>query len=255
MAEAAAGDSLGVLDRMTCILEAFDEDDRGLGISELAARARLPKSTVSRLVSTLVRQRYLERDGRLIHLGLRVFELGQLADQPRELRMAALPVLADLRGKTGQNTHLAMRDGRELVCVAVMRGRSPVPWPVRTGGRIPLHATALGKAALAHAARGDIDDVLTAGLPGWTSSTITDPHELRRQLDEIRAGALATEDGEFAGNVACAAVPVFAPSGGLVAAISVSGSAEVFDASRFAPALFSAAQALSDRLPTRRRRG
>ena len=49
-------DTVGVLDRMTAILEAFDEDDHGLRISELAARADLPKSTVSRLVSTLVRE-------------------------------------------------------------------------------------------------------------------------------------------------------------------------------------------------------
>ena len=68
-------DAVGVLDRMTAILEAFDEDDHGLRISELAARADLPKSTVSRLVSTLVRERYLERDGKVIHLGLRLFEL------------------------------------------------------------------------------------------------------------------------------------------------------------------------------------
>ena len=86
---AIAGDAVGVLDRMTCILEAFDGDDRGMGISELALRAGLPKSTVSRLVATLVRQRYLERDGKLIHLGLRLFELGQLAEQPRELRIRA----------------------------------------------------------------------------------------------------------------------------------------------------------------------
>ena len=56
-ARRSRADSFGVLDRMTAIFEAFDEDDRGLRISELAARAGLPKSTVSRLVSTLVRQR------------------------------------------------------------------------------------------------------------------------------------------------------------------------------------------------------
>ena len=84
----ADGDAVGVLDRMTAIFEAFDEDDHGLRVSELAARAGLPKSTVSRLVSTLVRERYLERAGRVIHLGLRLFELGQLAEEPRELRRA-----------------------------------------------------------------------------------------------------------------------------------------------------------------------
>src|SRR5688572_4710091 len=120
-------DAVGVLDRMTAILEAFDEDDHGLHLSELAARADLPKSTVSRLVSTLVRERYLERDGKVIHLGLRLFELGQLAQEPRELRAAALPVMADLRNRTGETASLAIRDGREMVCIAVVRGRASAP--------------------------------------------------------------------------------------------------------------------------------
>ena len=249
MKDAAATDSLGVLDRMTCILEAFDQDDRGLGISELAQRAALPKSTVSRLVATLVRERYLERDGKQIHLGLRLFELGQLAGQPRELRIAALPVMADLRSKTGANTHLAIRDGGEMVCIAVMRGRSAGPSPVRTGGRLPLHATALGKAWLAHSSRHEVDEVLSAGLAAWTRWTIVDPLELRRQLVGIRAGTLAIEVREYDEGVSCAAGAVFAPSdGSLVGAISVSARADGFDADAFASVIRAAAMALTRRL-------
>ena len=195
MPDAAANDALGVLDRMTSILEAFDQDDRGLGISELALRAGLPKSTVSRLVATLVRQRYLERDGKRIHLGLRLFELGQLAEQPRELRVAALPVMADLRNKTGENVHLAIRDRREMVCIAVMRGRSAAPPIVRIGGRLPIHATALGKAVLAHSPRSDVEEVVASGLVACTPRTISDPAVLRRQLDDIRRGELAARGG------------------------------------------------------------
>ena len=214
MPDATANDPLGVLDRMTSILEAFDQDDMGLGISELALRAGLPKSTVSRLVATLVRQRYLERDGKRIHLGLRLFELGQLAEQPRELRAAALPVMADLRNTTGENVHLAIRDRREMVCIAVMRGRSAAPPTVRIGGRLPIHATALGKAVLAHSSPSDVDEVVSSGLEAWTAQTISDPAVLSRQLDDIRRGELATEVGEFTVGVSCAASPVFAPSGG-----------------------------------------
>jgi IclR family acetate operon transcriptional repressor len=244
----AAGDAVGVLDRMTCILEAFDGDDRGMGISELALRAGLPKSTVSRLVATLVRQRYLERDGKLIHLGLRLFELGQLAEQPRELRIAALPVMADLRNQTGENVHLAIRDGGEVVCIAVMRGRSAGPSTVRTGGRLPLHATALGKAVLAHDSPSGIDDVLSAPLAPWTPQTITDPAALRRQLTGIRGGGLAVEAGEFATGVSCTAIAVFAPEGRLAGAVSVSGYQEDLDADRVAQALRAAALTLARRL-------
>lgn len=248
MPDAAANDTLGVLDRMTSILEAFDQDDRGLGISELAQRAVLPKSTVSRLVATLVRQGYLEREGKQIHLGLRLFELGQLAEQPRELRLAGLPVMADLRNKTGENVHLAIRDRREMVCIAVMRGRPAGPPTVRIGGRLPIHATALGKAVLAHSPPSDVAEVVSSGLEAWTSHTISDPAVLRRQLDDIRGGELAAEVEEFADGLSCAASAVFAPSGRLVGAVSISGSADGFDADRFAPAIRAAALTLTRRL-------
>ena len=248
MPDDATNDALGVLGRMTSILEAFDQDDGGLGISELALRAGLPKSTVSRLVATLVRQRYLERDGRRIHLGLRLFELGQLAEQPRELRVAALPVMADLRNKTGENVHLAIRDRREMVCIAVMRGRSAAPHDVLIGGRLPIHATALGKAALAHSPPSDVDEVVASGLESWTSRTIRDPAVLRRQLDDIRRGELAAEVEEFAPGVSCAATAVIRPSGRLVGALSVSGCAAGFDADRLAPAIRAAASTITRRL-------
>ena len=246
---ADADDSLGVLDRVTSILEAFDDDDRGLGISELALRAGLPKSTVSRLVATLVRQRYLERDGKRISLGLRLFELGQLAEQPRELRVAAHPVMADLRNKTGASVHLAIRDGDEMVCIAAMRGRGPAPLTARIGGRLPLHATALGKAVLAHSGTADVDAVLSSALVPWTPHTIVDPGRLRTQLAAIRRGDLAVEAGEFFAGVCCVATPVFSPSGRLVAAISVSAPAEGLDADAVAPAVRVAASSLAHRLP------
>lgn len=250
MAPGLANDSIGVLDRMTSILESFDEDDRGLGISELALRADLPKSTVSRLVATLVRQRYLERDGKRVHLGVRLFELGQLAEQPRELRNAALPVMAHLRNKTGMNVHLAICDGSEMVCIAVVRGRSVPPLTVRTGGRIPMHASALGKAVLAHSSAAEVDGVISSGLKAWTPWTIVDRERLKRQLANIRKGEPALEVREFAAEVCGVAIAVFGRSGNLVAALSVSGAADGFEVERSASAVRAAAVALTPRLGT-----
>jgi DNA-binding IclR family transcriptional regulator len=143
-------DAIGVLDRITAIFEAFEDDDPGLAISTLAARTGLAKSTVSRLVADLVRQGYLERDGRLVRLGLRLFELGQLAERPQQLRSAASSVMADLRAATGASIHLALRDGDDSTYVAILRGRMPAPPFARTGGRVPPGA-ALGR-AIRHAA-------------------------------------------------------------------------------------------------------
>jgi IclR family transcriptional regulator, acetate operon repressor len=240
-------DAVSVLDRMTAILEAFDENDRGLRISELATRAGLPKSTVSRLVSTLVRERYLEREGQVIHLGLRLFELGQLAQEPRELRGIALPVIADLRDTTGGTVSLAIPDGGEMVCIAMMHG-SRSAGLTRIGGRVPAHATALGKTMLAFSDDVDVENLLSSALPARTPHTVVDPACLRRQLADIRQRGVATEVGEFVTAVSSVASPVFAPSGSLLAAICVSGPSDGFDLDRSAPAVQAAALALTRRI-------
>ncbi len=251
MTPSAAADSFGVLDRMTAIFEAFDQDDRGLRISELAARAALPKSTVSRLVSTLVRQGYLERDGQVIHLGLRLFELGQLAEEPRELRAIALPAIADLRNGTGETAYLAIRDAREMVCIAIMRGHAATPLTARIGGRVPVHATALGKAMLAYSDAAEIDAVVAAGLATWTPQTVVEREPLLRQLSAIRRDRLAVDREEFALDVFSVASPVFSPEGRPVAAIGVSGHADAFDVDRCASSVREAAVALTRRLAAR----
>lgn len=251
MPRATDADSFGVLDRMTAIFEAFDQDDRGLRISELAARAALPKSTVSRLVSTLVRQGYLERDGPVIHLGLRLFELGQLAEEPRELRALALPAIADLRNGTGETAYLAIRDAHEMVCIAIMRGHPATPPAPRIGGRVPVHATALGKAILAYSEAAEVDVILAHGLAARTPRTIVEPESLLRQLSDIRRDRLAVELEEFAEDISSVASAVFSPRGAPIAAIAVSGRADTFDVDVCASAVRTAAEALTRRLSAR----
>ena len=192
---------------MTAILEAFDEDDHGLRISELAPRADLPKSTVSRLVSTLVRERYLERDGKVIHLGLRLFELGQLAEQPRELRAAALPVMADLRNRTGETVYLAIRDGHEMVCIAIMRGPALRAPTSRIGGRLPDPCHRAGQGGARVLAEADVErSSRRASRPGRRRrSSIR--QRLRRQLADIRRSGLAVEVGRVRRRDRCGREP------------------------------------------------
>lgn len=139
-------DAVSVIDRVTLVLDCFGSDDTRLGVSEIARRSNLPKSTVSRLVAELVQHRYLERDGNGVRLGLRLFELGELAAQPNERRRHALTALAALRDATGHTVHLVVRDGDDVVCLGVLRGpRSPAP-RLRAGGRVPALSTAAGRA-------------------------------------------------------------------------------------------------------------
>ncbi len=146
MRTAEWSDSVSVLDRVCALLDALDDDpDSSTGISELARRANLPKSTVSRLVGELAAHRILDRDDEGVYLGARMFELAQGVEAPRRLRRAALPIMSDLRDLTGLSVVLALPYGADALVVAVTRGpRTTVPVP-REGGVLSVR-TAVGRA-------------------------------------------------------------------------------------------------------------
>lgn len=241
-------ESVSVLDRVTAVFEAFGEHDEGLGVSELARRANLPKSTVSRIAADLVEQRFLDRDGDMLYLGVRLFELGQTVEQPRRLRQLALPVMTDLRDATGQTVHLAVLEGIDVVFIAIVRGGS-MPRPLaRVGGRLPAHATALGKAILAFSPHHVVERIADGGLERRTPHTLVDPSALLRQLVEIRRNGTATEREECAMERICTASPILGHGDAPIAAISVTGPLDAVASERVAPAVRAAAMTLSRRI-------
>lgn len=252
MRTASWNESVSVLDRVTAVFDAFGEQDEGLGVSELARRANLPKSTVSRIAADLVAQRFLDRDGDLLYLGIRLFELGQTVEQPRTLRRLALPVMSELRDITGQTVHLAVLEGADVVFVAIVRGQPTASPLARIGGRLPAHSTALGKAILAFSPTAEVNRITSGELEKRTPHTISDPALLMRELVGIRRLGAATEKEECAVGRACTASPILDHGGVPVAAISVAGSIADLDPDRVAPAVRAAAMTLSRRLSSDR---
>ncbi|MGX1702069.1 IclR family transcriptional regulator [Microbacterium sp. NPDC055357] len=243
--------SVSVLDRLSAVLDAFGEHDEGLGVSELARRAGLPKSTVSRIAADLVEQRFLDRDGDKLYLGVRLFELGQTVQQPRVLRRQALPVLRELRDVTGQTVNLGVLDGADVVVIAVLPGASmTLPPPLRVGARLPAYATAMGKAVLAVSRRDVVSRVVAAGFEPRTPQTITDEPTLLRDLAGVRHRGAATDHEEYVPGVTGTASPVLGAAGIPVAAISVAGPTGEFLIDSVVPAVRAAALTLSRRLAT-----
>jgi DNA-binding IclR family transcriptional regulator len=221
-------DSVSVLDRVTAVLEAFGGDE-GLGVSEIARRANLPKSTVSRIVTDLVRQHYLDREGNRLHLGLRLFELGQAVERPRRLRRLAQPVIIRLRDLTGESVRLAVLDGEDVVLIAAVAGKEGHPATI--GVRFRADSSALGKAILAH-------------QPAESMAFFPTP--LERELAEVRRTGVASDTDESTG-VACVASAILVPGSPPVGAIAVAGSSLTVDARRMSGAVRSAAATLARR--------
>ena len=244
-------DPASVLAKVMAVLHAFSADDHGLTFAELQRRTDLPKGTLHRVAGDLVTAGLLERRDGEYHLGRHLFELGMLASVERTLIEVATPFLEDLYERTHENVHLGVREGAEVVYVARIAGHRGAPMPTRVGGRMPLHATALGKALLAHAPEPDRIAVLSAALARRTPRTITAPGRLRQQLDRIVAEGVSYEFEEATAGVVCVAAPVLDAEDRVVAAISVAGAATRFRPPEHASAVRAAAAGVAATLARR----
>ncbi|MEJ2864020.1 IclR family transcriptional regulator [Actinomycetospora flava] len=240
-----------VLGKTLAVLRAFTAEDTALGFAELQRRTGLAKSTVHRTLGELVEHGLLERvDGRYRLSGL-VFELGMRASVGRGLLEVATPFLEDLYERTHETVHLGVREGAEVVYVAKMGGHQQVRAPSTLGGRMPLHATAIGKVLLAHAPPGDVDALLAAPLARRAPRTITHAPLLRAQLAEILERGVAFEHEESAPGITCVAAGVPEPGQDLRTAVSVTGPVHRFHPDRHADAVRAAASGIAAMLARR----
>ncbi len=211
------------VDRALQLLLAFDADRQELGVTELAARVGVHKSTASRLAATLAGRGFLERapGSDAFRLGPELGRLGLLALGGRDLPELARPVMERLAEDTGETVNLAILDGSEAVNVAQVEGRHIVGVGSWTGRRTALHCTANGKVLLAFGA---------CRLPegpyeAFAARTITSAGRLRSDLATVRTRGWASAVGELEEGLHAVAAPVIDASGSCRAALSVSGPA------------------------------
>ncbi|MBO2463981.1 IclR family transcriptional regulator [Actinomadura violacea] len=242
------GETDTVLSKVRLILEAFRPDDEGLSLAELVRRTGLRKATVYRLSQELVAWGALERAGLGYRLGLRLFELGQLAPRRRILRDIALPYLEELAQATRETVHCAVRDGTELLYIEKLGGHRSVTRPSRTGGRMPLHCTATGKVLLAHAPSRVVNELLAHPLPRFTGHTVIAPRLLRTELERIRRAGYAVESEETRVGYLSVAAPVRAARGRVAGAVSVAAPTSRTQLQRLVPAVLATAGRISERL-------
>ena len=239
-----------VLGRALTLLTAFRPGEDELSLALLCRRTGLPKATAHRLLAELADWEVVERTPTGLRLGMRLFELGQLAPRQRGLREAAGPFLADLFEATHETVHLAVLDVGpsgvpEVVYLHKLDATSGPRVPSRIGGRMPAHCTGVGKALLAFSPRPVLDQVLAAGLARRTPRTVVAPGLLDRELAGVREHGVAREHEESTVGIACVAAPVLDGDGRAVAAISITGWANRVDTGRLAPAVRTAALGLS----------
>lgn len=223
MKQPEAGQS--VTSRALSILAAFENTTGSLSVSRIAQRAHLPLSTTYRLIAELEEWGGLRRgsDGKY-QIGFRIWELGQMAG--RRLRDRAHPFLQDLFELAHENVHMAIREGVQSLYVDKIYGTKKMPQISRLGGRLPLHATAVGRIMLASQPDWFVDAYLERELEAPTPKTVTDPEELRAVIADVRKTNFSATHEQMRLNAMSIAVPVVF-NGGVVAAVGL-----VIDANR-----------------------
>ncbi|GAA4473824.1 IclR family transcriptional regulator [Rhodococcus olei] len=230
-----------MVERMTLILDAFDGRAARLTLEEVACRSRLPRSTVHRILDSLVKLNWVEHASFGYRLGRRALGTGGDSGQA-ELREAAAPLLHELHLQTGMVVHLSVLDGHEIVYLDKVGGRMAAAIPSRVGGRLPAHATAAGKAMLAWLDPERVDAVCGDRLGRVTANTITGLGTLHLELNRIRQRrGLAFEREESTRGVACVGAAVRGTEGP-VAAVSLSGDVRTAPLERVAPLVVDAAR-------------
>ncbi len=196
-----------VASRILAVLEAFETGGPSLSLSQIAESAGMPLSTAHRIVGELQQWGALSRDphGRY-QVGLRLWELAQNAS--RRLRDRSRPFLQDLFSLTGETAHLAVREGNEALYVDRIYGSKRVPRASRIGGRLPLHATAVGKVLLAYEEPWFREAYLAGTLKSLTPYTRVDPAVLEVELAEIAERGYAVTGEEARAGACSIAVPV-----------------------------------------------
>jgi len=210
----AAGRSVGIaLD----LIDAFGGEVE-LGVSELARRTNVAKSSVSRTCAHLVARGYLERVGPgRFRLGMRLLELGRLVEIRTGLGGAGLEILTELAAAVHHTVHLGVPDGADVVFVERVEISRHLRYASEPWRRSPVHRSSCGK-VLAAFLPCVLESRLRAGLPARTGYTIVVPDVLVAELDRVRERGYATNIEETAIGGASVAVPVHDPRNGEVVA-------------------------------------
>lgn len=217
------------IERTFSILGALAEQPERAGISELARRTDLPKSTTSRILASLESLGMVERIGDQYGIGAALATLTHGASPIGSLREIARPQLVELADALGENASLVVDDGDLVIYIdTAMPSDQLVQVQDWTGVRVPFHAAAAGISLMSTWDDTRLTEYCGGGLEAYTDKTVTTLAGLRRKLETLRRSGVVWTVREFADDVTGIGAPILGPDGEAVGAINVYGPAYRF---------------------------
>jgi DNA-binding IclR family transcriptional regulator len=219
-------DSVPAVERVIKVLEILSQSKNGFSISELSRKIKIPKSSTHRIITTLERGGYLQKN---IHsgkyrFGLKLISLSSNALESLELREEAKPFLRHLMMQTNLTVHMAVLERNEAVIIEKFEPQGLIRVSTWIGRRLDVNSTAIGKALIAYLTDEEFDQQFKdTSLARHNDKTIVSKNRLKQQLARIRQLGHSVSDEENEIGFRCVGAPIFNSNGRVVAAVSVTG--------------------------------
>ena len=216
------------VDRTLCILELISDYNEGLGITEISEKIELHKSTVHRLLGTLIYKGYVMQDKATnkYRLTTKLFELGNKIIKDMDILHASKEYIEALMKSLNEVVHLVIRDENDIVYIDKVEANNTIRMASNIGRRSPLYSTSVGKAMLAYMNEEEVLEIWrNSKIEKFTEKTITEYEVFRKELDKVKLQGFAEDDEENEPGVRCIGAPVFNYRGEVEGAISISGPA------------------------------
>jgi DNA-binding IclR family transcriptional regulator len=215
------------IERAAAILRLLSGRAPRLGVAELAGELELPKGTVHGILRTLQRVGFVEQDPESgkYQLGAALLHMGSSYLDGNELRARALNWSDALATQSGESVRIGTLYANQVLIVHHVFRPDDSRQALEVGDSLPVHATALGKALLAHHSylAAELD---REGLRGFTPFTVTDAYALRNELTGVRDSGWAAEVEELITGWASIASPIQDRRGVVVGSIGINGALE-----------------------------
>ena len=227
------------------------------GVSQVAERTGLPKSTVSRLLATLVEVGAVDQSDSmgLYSLGEALIDLSSAASPGRNLISVVRPYLVGLMEEIEEATGLGVLDGGHVYYLDQVDADHEVQVRDWIGESVDAHVVSSGLVLMAYAPEHTRSEFLRLDHARWTEHSITDAVLLERRLDDVRRAGFVWVCEEMSEGLNSVAAPIFNHAGTAIAAVHAHGPSYRFPAdgasASIAAAVVEVAQRISDRLAGR----
>jgi IclR family transcriptional regulator, KDG regulon repressor len=215
--------NITALQRGLRLLQLFSESPHGMTAKQVAARSRLPVSTVHRFLANLEGSGFLNCSGDSVyHLGIACFAIGHAALGQLDIRRVSLPYLEELNRQTRETIHLTVRHGLSAVYVEKLDSTEQLRIHSRIGAAVPLYCSAVGKVMLAYMPDDEREKILPQlGLTRLTPNTVGNLQELQTELYRVRKNGYACDLEENELHIRCVAAPIWDHAGAVNASLSI----------------------------------